>query len=155
MNLYLVQHGEAKFKTEDPTRSLTAKGRAETSKVISYLVERVSLPIHQIIHSGKTRAKQTADVLAQALHPPEGVAEAQGLAPLDEPSIWARRLAEQDQNLMLVGHLPHLSKLAALLLCGDEDQKIVAFQNSGVVCLVQDEEGVWAVHWIVTPDISG
>ena len=33
MNVYLVQHGEAKPKDVDPSRSLTERGREETERV--------------------------------------------------------------------------------------------------------------------------
>jgi phosphohistidine phosphatase len=54
---------------------------------------------------------------------------------------------------MLVGHLPHLSKLSACLLCGEDTRKILNFQMSGVVCLERDEEGNWSVQWMLIPQI--
>jgi hypothetical protein len=49
--------------------------------------------------------------------------------------------------------MPHLRKLASLLLCGDRDTKIIDFQNSGVVHLRRSDKGVWTVRWIITPEI--
>jgi phosphohistidine phosphatase len=53
---------------------------------------------------------------------------------------------------MLVGHLPHLSRLAALLLAGDPERETVAFRNAGVVCL-EGQGGRFAVRWILTPEL--
>jgi len=53
---------------------------------------------------------------------------------------------------MLVGHLPHLSKLAAYLISHDESQKIVEFQASTIVCLGRDTSGNWSIQWIINPD---
>ncbi len=53
---------------------------------------------------------------------------------------------------MLVGHLPHLSRLAALLLAESPEPEIVAFRNAGVVCL-ERQEGRFAVRWILTPEL--
>jgi phosphohistidine phosphatase len=53
---------------------------------------------------------------------------------------------------MLVGHLPHLSRLAALLLADTPEREIVTFRNAGVVCL--DRQGSrFALRWILTPEL--
>jgi len=153
MRLYLVQHAEAKSKDEDPERSLSKTGQANIRKVANYVAAHARLELSQIFHSGKTRAQQTAEVLAQALSPARGVTASDNLSPLDEPSIWANQLADTQAGVMLVGHMPHLSKLAALLVCQDENKQVVDFQNAGVVCLTRNDEGAWSVRWIVTPEV--
>ncbi len=153
MNLYLVQHGEAVAKTEDPERPLSDKGWEDIQRVAAYVARRTDILIRQINHSGKTRARQTAELLAEAIQPPEGVSDVPDLAPMDDPSVWVSYLAETTRDLMLVGHLPHLSKLAALLICQDGTQKVVDFKMGGVVCVGRDEEGDWSVRWMVTPEI--
>lgn len=111
------------------------------------------IQVSRILHSGKLRARQTAEALAKRLKAPGGVSETDGLNPLDDPAVWAERLATEREDLMLVGHLPHMSRLAALLLAGDADQPIVQFQMGGVVCLSRDDEGRWSVDWLVVPQI--
>lgn len=152
MYLYLVQHAEAKSKERDPDRPLSDKGRADIQRVAMYVARHTDILVRQINHSGKTRARQTAEVLAEALQPTEGIADIPDLAPLDDPVVWVSYLADTNRNLMLVGHLPHLSKLAALLLCQDEAKTVVKFQMGGVVCLGRDEEGNWSLRWMVTPE---
>ncbi len=151
MVIYLVQHAEAKREEEDPARDLTAKGRRDVQKVAEYL-GRLNLPLSRILHSGKTRAASTAGLLAASLHPARGVAADEGLAPLDNPEIWAARLAVQSEDIMLVGHLPHLAKLAARLLTGDPQKNVVNFQMGGVVCLRRENEA-WAVDWMIIPEL--
>jgi phosphohistidine phosphatase len=56
--------------------------------------------------------------------------------------------------LMLVGHRPFLERLAGLLLSGDERRAVVSFQKCGLVCLIRSESRIWAVEWIVTPDLA-
>ena len=153
MNLYLVQHAESKSKEEDPERALSDKGLNDITRVAAYVTEHGDMNVRSILHSGKTRARQTAEALAEYLNPPGGVEETDGLAPLDDPSIWADRLAESVEDTMLVGHLPHLSKLASLLLCGDDSNAIVAFQMAGIVCLTRDDPGNWAIRWMLTPQV--
>lgn len=153
MRVYLVQHGEAKPKEDDPQRPLSEKGWADVRKVAFFIAEQVSVKVNSIEHSGKTRAQQTAEVLAKHLNPDEGCKEVIGLGPLDDPEIWAKRLAETDQDRILVGHLPHLAKLAALLLCQDTEKEIVCFQMGGIVCLGKDESGAWSVNWMLVPQM--
>ncbi|MCL4503925.1 MAG: phosphohistidine phosphatase SixA [Deltaproteobacteria bacterium] len=152
MLLYLVQHAEAKSEAEDPQRDLAAKGLRDIQKTAAYL-GKLKLPVRQILHSGKTRALSTARVLAEALQPPQGIAASDGLAPLDDAGIWAARLAEMPEDLMLVGHLPHLGKLAALLVSGDPEKAVVNFKMAGVVCLRRLAPGEWVVEWLIIPEV--
>jgi phosphohistidine phosphatase len=152
MHLYLVQHAEARPKDEDPQRPLSEKGRADIQKVAAFLAGHEAVKVSHILHSGKLRAGQTAEALAEHLHP-GSVTATDGLNPLDDPTVWADRLTETDEDLMLVGHLPHMSRLAARLITGDADQPVVQFRMGGVVCLGRDKEGWWSLRWMVVPEI--
>ncbi len=150
MKLFLVQHGEAKTKQQDPDRSLTDRGIADTKKAVQWM-NKISEPVNQIRHSGKKRAEQTAQIFAGFLNPPRGSVTVTDLNPNDDVRIVAGRLGEQDESLMIVGHLPHLSRLVGLLLTGDPENHVVKFMNSGVVCLTgQDKQ--WTLSWAVIPD---
>ncbi len=151
MVLYLVQHAEAASEQEDPRRDLTAKGRLDIESVAHHL-KRLHVTVNQIVHSGKTRAATTARIMAEHLQPPSGIAESAGLAPLDDPQVFAGRVASMDQDLMAVGHLPHLGKLAALLMSGDQERTVVNFQMGGAVRLRRMAEGQWAVDWVIVPE---
>lgn len=151
MRLYLVQHAEAKRKEEDPARPLSELGLADIRRVTDFLKE-MKLGVSKILHSGKLRAKQTAEALAEGISAAGGIEQAEGLAPLDDPGTWKDRLKEELEDLVLVGHLPHLSKLAGLLLAGDPERRVVRFRPGGVVCLERDEAGNWSVGWVLTPE---
>lgn len=151
MQVYLVQHGKAHPKDVDPQRSLTEHGRQETERVAA-TAARMGLEVNQICHSGKTRARQTANILGAALLPVGGVLAASGLAPTDAVRPIAARLAEEPGPVMLVGHLPFLARLAGFLLTGDLDQEVVKFHNSAIVCLAR-ESARWQVAWVLTPEM--
>ena len=68
MELYLVQHGEAKPESEDPERPLTDRGE-ETVRRMAAWAAQVGLKVDEIRHSGKRRAEQTASLLAERLSP--------------------------------------------------------------------------------------
>lgn len=152
MKLYLVQHGEAKRKEEDPSRPLTNKGIKDAEKVAKY-ISKLGVKIKKIFHSGKLRAKQTAEIYAKHLKPEEGVSETDGLNPLDEPKIWIEKIKTIDEDIMLTGHLPHLSKLASALITGDENKEIIKFRNAGIICLERDEQGKWIILWAIPPEM--
>ena len=151
MKLYLMQHGEAKSREEDPDRPLSEKGQEDVESVTAFAAKHVNLTIRQIFHSGKPRAQQTAEITAEQFRPARGVSEGKDLDPMADASLWAKRLNEADDNIMLVGHLPHLSNLASILLCDESARKIVAFRMGGIVCLEQDEDRIWSVAWMLTP----
>jgi len=150
--LYLVQHGDAKREEEDPSRPLSDKGREDVRKVASY-ASRMKIEVDEVLHSGKLRAKQTAEILSEHLKIENGISETDSIAPLDNPLIWAERLKDRTTSLMLVGHLPHLAKLSSLLLCGDMEKNAVAFRMGGIVCLKRDDTGKWSLQWMITPEI--
>ncbi len=152
MFLYLVQHAEAEREEENPARDLTRKGRIDIENVAHHL-KRLQVQVRQIWHSGKTRAQSTAKVLGTHVKPAAGVSEAPGLAPLDDPEIWADRIATMDEDILLVGHLPHLARLAGILMSGDKERMVINFQMGGVVRLRRMEAGQWAVDWMVVPEI--
>ncbi len=154
MLLYLVQHGEAKKEEEDPERGLTDKGFKDVARSAIY-ARKTGLRVAAIHHSGKRRALQTAQVLADQLKPEKGSVRADGLAPLDDPGAWAGRLAGMEEDVMLVGHLPHLARLAGLLLCGDREKTFVDFKMAGIVCLKRQDDGRWALEWMVVPEMTG
>ena len=72
---------------------------------------------------------------------------------MDSPDIWAARLGDMPGDIMLVGHLPHMGRLASLLLCGDAEKNMISFQMAGVVCLKGDETGRWLIGWMLTPEM--
>jgi phosphohistidine phosphatase len=152
--VYLVQHAEAKKEEEDPERGLTDKGFKDIASTAIF-AQRLGLRVSSIHHSGKKRAMQTAQMLADHLKSEKGIIQTDGLAPMDDPGIWAGRLAEMRVDIMLVGHLPYMAKLAGLLLCGDKEKMSINFKMAGIVCLKRADDGRWALEWMVVPEMMG
>ncbi|MGE5257850.1 MAG: phosphohistidine phosphatase SixA [Hyphomicrobiales bacterium] len=151
MAFYLVQHGKCLPKEIDPDQSLSAEGAADTERMARLALD-FGLKIGGILHSAKTRARQTAEILATALHPPEGVKEAPGLNPLDDVVPWSS--LNPNADLMLVGHLPFMERLASLLVAGSVEKPVIRFQNAGIVCLDRDEGSVnWVIRWALVPKL--
>jgi len=146
--IYLVQHGKAFDERVDPERSLTPEGVEESRRVAAHLA-KVGVKVAVVYHSGKKRARQTAEIFAETLG--ARAEEKDGLNPNDDPAIWAERLSTLD-DVMIVGHLPHLSRLASLLVVGNPEVPVVEFRYSGVVALTRTPK--WVIKWFLTPDIS-
>lgn len=151
MKLFLVQHGEAKSEEIDPERSLTDRGIRKTKKSAGWL-GRQHFSIAEILHSGKKRAVQTAEIFAGRLAPAKGITATTGLNPGDDVQPIAAMLAEREEMVMIVGHLPFLNRLAGLLLTGNSSLELISFSNSGIVCL-EKKDRRWVIAWIVVPDL--
>jgi phosphohistidine phosphatase len=152
MQLYLVQHGASKSESEDPQRSLTDEGRQTVELMAEYL-SLLRLAIGRIEHSEKLRARQTAEILAAQLHPHGGTRQAAHLGPNDYVEPMRDRLQTESDNLILVGHLPYLSRLVAMLLGVCKDHTVVEFRIGGVVRLDRSDSGEWVVRWVLPPEL--
>ena len=151
MEVYLVRHGEATSEAEDPLRPLSQRGRLEVTRV-ARAAARAGVSVGIVCHSGKLRARQTAEILAEHLEPGKGTSAIAGLAPHDDPEA-ARRLIEQaTEPVVLVGHLPHLSRLVSLLLVGEPGREIVTLHAGGIAALGRREAG-WRLLWLMSPEI--
>ena len=153
MALYLVQHGKSLPKDVDPDQGLSDEGVAETERIAG-VARDYQVKVAQIKHSGKTRARRTAEIFAAALNPAEGTEEVAGLNPLDDVSAFAASIDAADHT-MLVGHLPFMERMAAYLLIGSADKTIFKFQNSGILCLDQyPGSSAWVIVWSLMPKIG-
>lgn len=153
MRVYLCQHGKATSKKENPERPLTDEGRQEVTRVGRRLSAAEIRP-GAIWHSGKLRAEETARVLARQVAPEIEIREHEGLSPTDDPQRTREALENEGEgDVLLVGHLPHLSRLCSLLIAGDAELEPVAFRNGGVMCL-ESEGGAWQLRWYLVPELA-
>ena len=154
MRLYLVQHGEAVPEGVDPTRPLSEAGSLDVKRLAGFLAERdIALP--RVMHSGKLRAAQTAELIASALSADTPVEARAGLGPNDPTEPLAQEVSGWNQDALLVGHLPFLGRLVARLVTGEEGVGVVTFQPGSVVCLERAEASAWSVAWMLGPELLG
>ena len=150
MALFLVQHGKSLPKEKDPDQGLSKEGLAETQTMAAAAAEN-NVQVMRILHSGKKRALQTAEILVKELEPEAGISKGNGLAPLDDVTAFAATL-DNDEDIMIVGHLPFLERLVSHLIIGSQDTPVIKFQNSGIICLdKQDATGSWFLRWALFP----
>jgi phosphohistidine phosphatase len=149
VRLYIAHHGDAVGPHENPMRPLSSRGQQQVAELAREAAAREAKP-RIIWHSGKLRARQTAEAYRQACNPLAQFAAARGLLPDDPPAWIAERLLVEDGEVMVVGHMPHLPRLLRLLLAGDPDASTIEFPPNGVVCL-EEQAGVWTERWRLSP----
>ena len=152
MRLYLVQHGEAKPKEEDPERSLTNQGRTDVERLAAFL-KRTGVSVGRVVHSGKLRAQQTAGILAQAIASGAKLEASDIINPLDPPESFAKKIGDWNADTLVTGHLPFMSKLVALLITGDPEHTVASYKPGSAVCLERGEDGKWTVTWMLRPEL--
>ena len=113
----------------------------------------LGLEVAQICHSGKVRARQTAEILAEHLLPRLGIRQIEGLAPGDAPDRARAELEAAGEPLMLVGHLPHMSRLVSALVLDDSEEEIIWPDTGTMVCLAKAERD-FRLLWVLTPELA-
>ncbi len=145
MNLYLVHHGDAVGPDVDPRRPLSAAGRLHVDTLAAKAASKGTHPAI-VWHSGKLRAKQTAETFWRACNALADFSATRDLQPDDKPEWIADRLrgeARDVLDVLIVGHFPHLPRLLSVLLKNES-----AFPPHGVVALTTDDGGeTWRETW--------
>lgn len=141
MRLYLVHHGDAVGPEVDPRRPLSAAGRDDVERLAAAAASRGVKPA-VVWHSGKLRAKQTAEAFWRACNALAELSATRDLQP-DDPPQWIRdRLRDESRDILIAGHFPFLPRLLYLLVERDD------FPLNGLVALESDDEGAgWKELW--------
>jgi len=134
MKLYLVQHGEALAKEEDPERPLSAQGEHDVCNV-------------------KQRAALSAEILAGKVLSGRTIEAIKGISPNDPVAEFASDADVWDEDTLVVGHLPFMSRLVSLLVLGDAGHELVQFTPGSVVCLQRQDDHLWVLAWMIRPDL--
>lgn len=114
MRIFILQHADAVSSDIDPERPLSELGISQSRRAARFLSTLAARP-DRIIHSGKLRALQTAEIIAVALG---GIPlEDRGyLNPDDDVSIILDDIHSMAGNPLIVGHMPFVRRLALDLL---------------------------------------
>src|SRR5919202_3772461 len=110
MLLYLAHHGDAVGPEVDPQRPLSAAGRAHVERLAADAAARGVRP-SVVWHSGKLRAKQTAEAYWNACNPFAEFSATRDLQPDDPPQWFRDRLRGESRDVLVAGHFPHLPRL--------------------------------------------
>jgi phosphohistidine phosphatase len=121
--LLIMRHGQAVSGAPDDRRELTGQGRREVARMADWLARHRDgeAPL-RVLASPYVRARQTADLMAEALG--SRVETLSIITPDDAPDAVGDWLLEQPkaEPLLLVSHMPLVSALTGWLVEGREDQ---------------------------------
>jgi len=147
--LYLVHHGDAVGPEVNPMRPLSDRGRFEVDKLAQQAAARGVKP-EVIWHSGKLRARQTAEAYWRLCNPLAAFSAARGLQPTDPAGWIIDTIAGESRDVMLAGHFPHLPRLLGCLITGDPEAGPREFPLNGMVAL-EEASGRWVEKWRLGP----
>ena len=143
--VFLVHHADAVGAEIDSQRPLSIAGRAHADRLAADAAARGVKP-QAIWHSGKLRARQTAEAFWRACNPLAEFSAIRGLQPDDPPTAIITLVSGDTRDVMLVGHLPSLPRLLQALLGRREMEPPVSFPQHGLVAL-ETEDGRWVERW--------
>jgi phosphohistidine phosphatase len=152
MKLYLVQHGKAVPKEEDPERPLSDDGRDDVRRVAACLGD-AGIRVTRLWHSGKLRAAETAGILAVKVCSTKQVEVIEGIRPNDPVDEFASDADVWNEDTLVVGHLPFMSRLVSLLAAGDSGHELVRYTPGTVVCLERNDSDHWEINWMLSPGL--
>ncbi|AOS43271.1 Phosphohistidine phosphatase SixA [Lacunisphaera limnophila] len=152
MHLYLIRHAHALDGDDDVVRPLSPKGRKQIRAVGKWLRDTGAFEAVEIWHSPLRRAEETAKFLARRLKSKARLTDVGGLRPDDAADSIYKKLHQLRHPVALVGHEPHLSALASLLVAGESVPARFVFKKCSVLRLDRID-GVWAVRWQISPEL--
>ena len=152
MKIYLIRHAHALDGKDDAVRPLSAKGRKQIRQVAAFFRRNGLLATKEFWHSPLVRARDTAKLLAAQLKGRVRLIERDGIEPEADPVIMAKRLQASRRPVAVVGHEPHLSALASVLVSGRARPPLFVLKKCAVVCFERSGRR-WAVRWQVEPDL--
>ena len=152
MELYLVRHGEVDPNVPDGGAGppLSETGLAHARRAANFAA-RLGVRVAEIRHSSKLASIQTAEAFEAELSSPRR--EITGLGPDDDINPLRREAAGLEQNVLVVGHLPYLNRIAGALLAQDESMPVVVFHPAALIRLDRRDDARWSLQLVMPPGV--
>lgn len=160
--LYLIRHAHAVPAEEDPLRPLSLAGANECTQLVQFFTGNGQLAPAQVWHSPLARSRETADRLVAGLKLTAGRVEIPGILGDDDPKLILERInaLPPRSEIALVGHDPHLTRLASLLVRGKSRPAFCDFKKGAVLALEKTDSRHkrtdlprWTVRWFLPPQL--
>jgi len=152
ITLHLIRHAHAVDATDDAARPLSPKGRDQVRQLGDFLRQADAFHPDEIWHSPLVRSQETAALLVRHLGLEIPLVQVPGLEPEDKPQAIARRLRVATRSVAIVGHEPHLSALASLLIRGRAAPPVFVMKKCAALML-EGTGRYWMVRWHVSPKL--
>jgi phosphohistidine phosphatase len=161
MDLYIVRHaiaverGDSAYPWDDD-RPLTPEG-IHKFRLAARGLERLDIRPERILSSPLIRARQTAEILRDAVSPDLEIEIAQALRPgTDFSETLGAVVTTGSRSVAVVGHEPHLSGFTSFLLTGPKGGASMLLKKGAVACVnftVEPAPGLGSLQWLVQPGV--
>lgn len=152
MKLYLMRHGAYELENIHNGNPLSEQGKTDVTRIADFL-SRNPIPVSHIFHSEKKRALQTAELISRGFNSTHPLQLHESLNPNDDIEALMDSVLEWDEDILIVGHLPYLSKLASKLIVNDEYKEILSFTTGTLACLERIEQTRFSINWVLAPSL--
>jgi len=125
MDLILWRHAQAETAEPDLGRTLTPYGRKQALRMGAWL-DRTLPEGCRVLSSPAARCVQTAEALGRKVK----VVPELGIMATPDVVLQAAGWPDSRSPVLVVGHQPWLGQLAALLLCGEQQEWTVKKANA-------------------------
>lgn len=156
MRLFLLRHAEAAPGVPDAGRLLTDEGKAQVARMARLVDWSCVEAVKSIEHSGLVRARQTAELLAAEVPLRKPLSIRSAIRPMDDPRLFALELASSRDDRLVVGHNPHLARLAGLLLGRGQSEVSLVLKKAAFLGLERSRSpskespmGQWSLLWLI------
>ncbi|MDY6986965.1 MAG: phosphohistidine phosphatase SixA [Thermodesulfobacteriota bacterium] len=156
MEIYLMQHGPALPKDQDPEEGLSPDGKNRILASAQAL-KRMGISFDAILSSPKKRSKETAAIVAEEVgFAHEKIVETKKVKAMTPPNETVQALSELSgaERVLVAGHLPSVAEVASFLLT--EGSKAAVQFEMGGCCRIDVEElptHKGRLRWYLTPDL--
>jgi len=155
MEIYLMQHGPALPKDQDPEEGLGPEGK-ERVLASGMALKRIGVTFDAILSSPKKRSKETAAIVAEQVgFPLESIVETSKVKAMTPPEETIQALSELAgvERVLVAGHLPSVAEVASFLLT-EGSKTTIKFEMGGCCRIDVDELPTHSgqLRWYMTPD---
>lgn len=154
MKIYLMRHGEAESPAVNPQCPLSHAGKMDIKNITTNFLTHLLSDITHIYHSEKLRAQQTAEIINSHIAFNGLMRVHNNMNPNDSVILLADEINHSATDLLFVGHMPFLGKLASQLVMQNDQNDLVLFRTGTVVCLERINHSMnWLIQWVINPDL--
>jgi len=155
MEIYLMQHGSALPKEQDPEEGLSPDGK-ESIHASGKALKKMGITFDVMLSSPKKRSRQTAAIVAEEVgFPPEKIMETEKVKAMTSPEETITILAEYVGNhrILIAGHLPSVAEVASFLLT-EGSKATIEFERGGCCRIDVEDLPTHSGHlkWYLTPE---
>lgn len=167
LNLFILRHGIASHpgeaglskKLPDADRPLSPAGQKKTWRTTKAL-RALDLKFDAVITSPLLRARQTAQIVAEAMELRRRLIFSDHLKPDGSPKLLIEQLnvvSARAKNILIVGHEPYLSRFASLLISGSTLAAVELKKGALLKLEVRDlgYARCATLAWLLSPKLLG